>query len=178
MDVRKEVIEGGFAGAVVVSASELEAQWVHLLWQYLANAQPTPQQPQPPNQLLEELRDILLHTFRIEFDAAAEKKDEQAVSRFFRLWPGIGAEREGLEAYGDFVVGLVKARNANTGKRECLDSSRHRAVLTPSLKHIILPHVVDVVTGEHSAYHRPASARRGQVLRRRPYGHRCRSIGG
>lgn len=83
-----------------------------------SDLQPTPQQPQPPNQLLEELRDILLHTFRTEFDAAAEKKDEQAVSRFFRLWPGIGAEREGLEAYGDFVVSLVKARNANTGKRK------------------------------------------------------------
>ena len=61
----------------------------------------------------------MLQTFRAEFDAAAQKKDEQAVSRFFRLWPGIGAEREGLEAYGDFVVGLVKARSANSGKREC-----------------------------------------------------------
>jgi hypothetical protein len=80
--------------------------------------QPTPQQPIPPHQLLEELRDILLQTFRTEFDSAAERKDEQGVSRFFRLWPGIGAEKEGLEAYGDFVVGLVKARSANTGKRE------------------------------------------------------------
>ena len=48
------------------------------------------------------------------------RKDEQAVSRFFRLWPGIGAEKEGLEAYGDFVVGLVKSRSSNTGKSEFL----------------------------------------------------------
>jgi hypothetical protein len=60
----------------------------------------------------------LIQTFRTEFDAAAARKDEQGVSRFFRLWPGIGAETEGLEAYGDFVVGLVKARSANTGKRK------------------------------------------------------------
>ncbi|WVQ62081.1 uncharacterized protein L199_000216 [Kwoniella botswanensis] len=94
MSARKEVIEGGFAGGVV----------------------PTPQYPLPPAQTLQELREILLHTFRTEFDAAAERKDEQNVSRFFRLWPGIGAEEEGLEAYGDFVVGLVKGRNSTAGK--------------------------------------------------------------
>jgi len=85
---------------------------------YHLNPQPTPNQPQPPPQLLSELRDILLQTFRTEFDEAAIRKDEQAVSRFFRLWPGIGAEDEGLEAYGDFVVGLVKGRSSNAGKRE------------------------------------------------------------
>ncbi|WWC99798.1 hypothetical protein V866_006706 [Kwoniella sp. B9012] len=94
MSVRKEVIEGGFAGGVV----------------------PTPQYPLPPAQTLQELREILLHTFRTEFDAAAERKDEQNVSRYFRLWPGIGAEEEGLEAYGDFVVGLVKGRSSTAGK--------------------------------------------------------------
>nr|XP_019049350.1 hypothetical protein I302_03136 [Kwoniella bestiolae CBS 10118]OCF28280.1 hypothetical protein I302_03136 [Kwoniella bestiolae CBS 10118] len=94
MSVRQEVIEGGFAGGVV----------------------PTPQYPLPPAQTLQELREVLLHTFRTEFDAAAERKDEQNVSRFFRLWPGIGAEEEGLEAYGDFVVGLVKGRSSTAGK--------------------------------------------------------------
>ena len=71
----------------------------------------------PPTQLLEDLRGILLKTFRSEFESDAQRKDEQAVSRFFRLWPGIGAEEEGLEAYGDFVVGLVKARSSSAGKR-------------------------------------------------------------
>ncbi|WVF70902.1 hypothetical protein IAT40_005697 [Kwoniella sp. CBS 6097] len=94
MSVRQEVIEGGFAGGVV----------------------PTPQYPLPPAQTLQELREVLLYTFRTEFDAAAERKDEQNVSRFFRLWPGIGAEVEGLEAYGDFVVGLVKGRSSTAGK--------------------------------------------------------------
>jgi hypothetical protein len=80
--------------------------------------QPTPQQSLPPPQILDQLRETLLHTFRTEFDAAAARRDQQAVSRFFRLWPGVDAEEEGLEAYGDFVVGLVKARNAAAGKRE------------------------------------------------------------
>ncbi|WVR05978.1 hypothetical protein IAU60_003006 [Kwoniella sp. DSM 27419] len=94
MSVRKEVIEGGFAGGVV----------------------PTPQFPLPPAQTLHELREVLLFTFKNEFENAAERKDEQSVSRFFRLWPGIGAEEEGLEAYGHFVVGLVKSRSATAGK--------------------------------------------------------------
>ncbi|GFZ43643.1 hypothetical protein JCM24511_01363 [Saitozyma sp. JCM 24511] len=94
MNVRPDVLEGNFASAVV----------------------PTASQSLPPPQQLEELRNVLLHTFRAEFDAAARRKDQQAVSRFFRLWPGIGAEEEGLEAYGDFVVDLVKARSSNAGK--------------------------------------------------------------
>ncbi|ORY33702.1 COG4 transport protein-domain-containing protein [Naematelia encephala] len=129
MQVRKEVIEGGFAGAVV----------------------PTPQQPQPPPQMLEELRDILLHTFRTEFDSAAERKDEQAVSRFFRLWPGIEAEEEGLEAYGDFVVELVKARSANTGKPSSpLYYLTSLTSLLESIAHIIDQHqpVVDKYYGK------------------------------
>jgi hypothetical protein len=96
MTVRDEVTQGGFAGSVV----------------------PTPQNPLPPPQQLAELRGVLLRTFRQEFDAAAERRDEHEVSRYFRLWPGIGAEDEGLEAYGNFVVSLVKSRSSAAGKRE------------------------------------------------------------
>lgn len=98
MSVRDEVTQGGFASAVV----------------------PTPQNPLPPPQQLDELRGVLLRTFRTEFDAAAARKDEHEVSRYFRLWPGIGAQDEGLEAYGDFVVSLVKSRSSSAGKRKCV----------------------------------------------------------
>ncbi|KAK4683669.1 conserved oligomeric Golgi complex subunit 4, partial [Tremellales sp. Uapishka_1] len=124
MSVRREVLDGGFAGGVV----------------------PTPQNPLPPPQQLQELRDILLQTFRTEFDAAAAAKDEQGVSRFFRLWPGIGAEEEGLEAYGDFVVGLVKGRNTNAGKTSSpLYYLTSLTSLLESIAHIIDQHqpVVD-----------------------------------
>ncbi|WVN85165.1 uncharacterized protein L203_100310 [Cryptococcus depauperatus CBS 7841] len=94
MSVRKQVIEGNFANSVV----------------------PTSQYPLSPSQTLQELRNVLLQIFRREFDAAVAHKDEPNVSRFFRLWPSIGAEEEGLRAYGDFVVGLVKVRSQITGK--------------------------------------------------------------
>ncbi|WVQ85236.1 hypothetical protein IAT38_007401 [Cryptococcus sp. DSM 104549] len=129
MSVRKEVIEGGFAGSVV----------------------PSSQFPLPPAQTLSELRDVLLHTFRTEFESAAERKDEQSVSRFFRLWPGIGAEEEGLEAYGDFVVGLVKSRSSTAGKTSSpLYYLTSLTSLLESIAHIIDQHqsVVDKYYGK------------------------------
>lgn len=73
--------------------------------------QPTPVQPLAPPQLLQHLRDTLLNTFEAEFRAAAARRDQQAVSRFFRLWPEIDAKEQGLAAYSDFVVTLVHKRN-------------------------------------------------------------------
>jgi hypothetical protein len=115
MSVRLEVTEGGFAGAAVVRFYLFSIHYSVTVTDFV---QPTPQSPLPPPQQLEELRNVLLATFKREFDAAAERKDEQEVSRYFRLWPGIGAEDEGLAAYGDFVVGLVKMRSAASSKRE------------------------------------------------------------
>ncbi|WVQ77082.1 hypothetical protein IAR50_006765 [Cryptococcus sp. DSM 104548] len=128
MSVRKQVLEGNFANSVV----------------------PTSQYPLPPSQTLQELRDILLHTFRREFDDAVVRKDEPGVSRFFRLWPAIGAENEGLEAYGDFVVGLVKARSPAAGKSSSpLYYLTSLTTLLESIAHIIDQHqsVVDKYYG-------------------------------
>lgn len=54
--------------------------------------QPTSSDPSPPPQALRELRQQLLTTFKREFEEASSKKDEQATSRFFKLFPMIGAE--------------------------------------------------------------------------------------
>ncbi|CED83209.1 Golgi transport complex COD1 protein [Phaffia rhodozyma] len=94
MDVPQEIMEGGFAARVV----------------------PTSEYPSLPSQSLHDLRSQLLHIFSRQFGIAAASRDEVATSRFFRLWPEIGAENEGLESYGDFVVGLVRGRNMSAGK--------------------------------------------------------------
>ncbi|OWZ50483.1 hypothetical protein J010_06383 [Cryptococcus neoformans] len=128
MSVRKQVIDGNFAGSVV----------------------PTSQYPLPPSQTLQELRDTLLQTFRHEFDTAVARKDQPGVSRFFRLWPAIGAEEEGLEVYGNFVVGLVKARSPTTGKSSSpLYYLTSLTNLLESIAHIIDQHqpVVDKYYG-------------------------------
>ncbi|BEI80430.1 hypothetical protein CcaverHIS002_0109590 [Cutaneotrichosporon cavernicola] len=128
MSVRDTITEGGFAGSVV----------------------PTPQNPLPPPQQLAELRDFLLHTFRQEFDSAAERRDEHEVSRYFRLWPGIGAEDQGLEAYGNFVVSLVKSRSSAAGKPSSpLYYLSQLTSLLESIAHIIDQHqpVVDKYYG-------------------------------
>ncbi|GHJ84675.1 hypothetical protein NliqN6_1077 [Naganishia liquefaciens] len=93
MDIPSVVIGGAFAARVI----------------------PTPADPSPPPVQLDALRTRLLDTFSTEFRAAAEARDEQGTSRFFRLFPLIGAEERGLGVYADFVVTLVKTRGAFTG---------------------------------------------------------------
>lgn len=72
------------------------------------------------------LRDTLLDTFATRFRSAAEARDEQGTSRFFRLFPMVGAEEQGLAVYADFVVTLVKTRGAFTGAAG--DAARGRFV--------------------------------------------------
>lgn len=83
---------------------------------------------------------MLLTTFRAEFESAADRRDEQEISRYFRLWPGIGAEDEGLTAYSDFVVRLVSSRaRKETGARS--SPLYYLAQLTSLLEAIA--HIVD-----------------------------------
>ncbi|KZO95834.1 COG4-domain-containing protein [Calocera viscosa TUFC12733] len=94
MSVPTEVIEGAFAEKTV----------------------PTADLPLPPSQTLEDVRKTLLQTFQRHFSIAAQRRDSAAVSRFFKLFPAIGWEREGLQAYSDFVVELVRGRQPISGK--------------------------------------------------------------
>lgn len=106
-----------------------------------ANPQPTTESPLPPPQQLDELRQVLLTTFRAEFELAADRRDEQEISRYFRLWPGIGAEDEGLAAYGDFVVELVQSRARKDKDGQRSSPLYYLAQLTSLLEAIA--HIVD-----------------------------------
>lgn len=63
-----------------------------------------------PVQTLQSAREQLLAVFRAEFQRATESKDPAATSRYFKLFPVIGWEEEGLAAYSSFVVDLVRTR--------------------------------------------------------------------
>lgn len=80
-------------------------------------------------------------TFRAEFELAADRRDEQEISRYFRLWPGIGAENEGLAAYGDFVVELVQSRARKDKDGQRSSPLYYLAQLTSLLEAIA--HIVD-----------------------------------
>ncbi|KAG8889941.1 hypothetical protein FRB98_001987 [Tulasnella sp. 332] len=94
MAVPPEIMSGAFAESVVPS-SDL---------------------PLPPAETLVQARESLLETFRTNFAAASSARDSANTSRFFKLFPAIGWENEGLEAYSDFVVDLVRARATVSGK--------------------------------------------------------------
>jgi len=51
-----------------------------------------------------------LEVFRKSFEEAARARDSNATSRFFKLFPAVGWEAEGLEAYAIFVVELIRVK--------------------------------------------------------------------
>lgn len=83
-----EVISGPFAEAVV----------------------PTVENHLPPSQTLQIAREQLLSVFLKQFAHASRSRDAAATSRYFKLFPLIGWEAEGLTAYASFVVDLVRVR--------------------------------------------------------------------
>ncbi|KAF8309865.1 COG4 transport protein-domain-containing protein [Cantharellus anzutake] len=94
MSIPEDIICGRFTDATVPSAES------HL----------------PPIETLSEARNYLLHTFRDNFERAVAARDSAGITRFFKLFPTIGWEKEGLAAYSDFVVDLVRSRPISSGK--------------------------------------------------------------
>lgn len=77
---------------------------------------PTSESHLPPVQTLQAAREQLLLIFRHHFGQASSSRDAAATSRFFKLFPGIGWETEGLQAYASFVVDLVRVKAPASAK--------------------------------------------------------------
>ncbi len=71
----------------------------------------------PPAQTLQEARSQLLEVFTRQFTEATKARDAVATTRFFKLFPVIGYEAEGLKAYASFIVDLVKVRPPASAQR-------------------------------------------------------------
>lgn len=69
-------------------------------------------------EFIQTARENLLETFKFEFRNAARDRDAASASRFFKLFPVIGWESEGLDIYSEFVVDLVRTRPPVTIKGE------------------------------------------------------------
>ncbi|KIY51144.1 COG4-domain-containing protein [Fistulina hepatica ATCC 64428] len=79
-------------------------------------AVPTPEIHLPPAQTLQAAREHLLDVFRRNFEVASSARDSAATTRFFKLFPAIGWEAEGLQAYAAFVTDLVRVRAPASAK--------------------------------------------------------------
>ncbi|KAJ7752135.1 COG4 transport protein-domain-containing protein [Mycena metata] len=77
---------------------------------FAETAVPTSDSHLPPAQTLQAAREHLLAVFRQQFEQASRSRDSTTTSRFFKLFPAIGWEEEGLQAYAAFVVDLVRVR--------------------------------------------------------------------
>ncbi|KAK0197415.1 COG4 transport protein-domain-containing protein [Armillaria mellea] len=77
---------------------------------------PTSDNHLPPVQTLQAAREQLLSVFQENFERASSSRDSAATSRFFKLFPAIGWEREGLQAYALFIVDLVRVRAPASAK--------------------------------------------------------------
>jgi hypothetical protein len=78
--------------------------------------QPTAESHLPPAQTLQAAREQLLSIFLRQFEQASRSRDAAATSRYFKLFPAIGWEAEGLEAYASFVIDLVRVRIPTSAK--------------------------------------------------------------
>ncbi|KAF7359494.1 Cog4 domain-containing protein [Mycena sanguinolenta] len=84
--------------------------------QFAETAVPTSDSHLPPAQTLQAAREHLLTIFRQQFEQASRSRDSTTTSRFFKLFPAIGWEEEGLQAYAAFVVDLVRVRAPASAK--------------------------------------------------------------
>ncbi|ANB12421.1 Cog4p [Sugiyamaella lignohabitans] len=72
---------------------------------------PTSEVPNYPQESLTEACDSLCQLFLREFDKATKIRDMDNVSRYFRLFPLIGEETQGLDVYGKFVCGIITTQS-------------------------------------------------------------------
>ncbi|KAJ7191082.1 COG4 transport protein-domain-containing protein [Mycena pura] len=83
---------------------------------FAETAVPTFDSHLPPAQTLQAAREHLLAIFRQQFEQASRLRDSAITSRYFKLFPEIGWEEEGLQAYASFVVDLVRVRAPASAK--------------------------------------------------------------
>lgn len=72
---------------------------------------PTSELPDFPVETVKATSDSLNDLFLREFNKATAAKDMESVTRYFKLFPLIGHEKEGLDVYARFIRGFVTAHS-------------------------------------------------------------------
>lgn len=117
--VPQSIVEGKFAATVV----------------------PSVEVPDAPGVTIESAKESLCNLFLREFEKAADEGDGGKITRFFKLFPLIGREETGLEAYGRYICqGVASRARANlkegTKGRDSKDGFFYASALTKLFEHI------------------------------------------
>ncbi|KAI8344397.1 COG4 transport protein-domain-containing protein [Chlamydoabsidia padenii] len=73
---------------------------------------PTSDNPDHPAKTLADAKATLFNIFSQRFDDAVAQRNQTNITRYFKLFPLIGCQTEGLDKYSRFVCNIVKARCA------------------------------------------------------------------
>lgn len=80
--------------------------------------QPTSENPDHPAKTLADAKSTLFEIFSQRFDDAVAQRNETNITRYFKLFPMIGCQTEGLDKYSRFVCNIIKARCSEELKLE------------------------------------------------------------
>ena len=99
---------------------------------------PTAEVPEAPAETLDNAAESLCRLFLREFGDAVEEGDGGRITRFFKMFPLIGREKEGLDAYGRYVCQgvAVRARQRLQGVKPGQDGTVYVQALTKLFEHI------------------------------------------
>ena len=105
--------------------------------EFAAGVVPTADVPDSPRETLEAAAESLCGVFVRGFEKAASEGDGAGVTRFFKLFPLIGREDVGLDAYGRYVCSGIASRarnNMSSGQRR--EGLFYANALTKLFEHI------------------------------------------
>lgn len=79
--------------------------------QFARSTVPTSEVPDYPVETVQKATKSLVELFIRHFNKATSTKDMENVTRYFKLFPLIGQENEGLDLYAKFISGIITAQS-------------------------------------------------------------------
>lgn len=73
----------------------------------------TSENPDHPAKTLADAKTNLFEIFSSRFDDAVAQRNQADITRYFKLFPLINCQTEGLDKYSRFVCNIIKARCAD-----------------------------------------------------------------
>ncbi|GBC08772.1 hypothetical protein RclHR1_08370009 [Rhizophagus clarus] len=106
--------------------------------EFAENSVPSSEYPDIPTKTLCDAKENLFVIFSREFEAAIYNRDQENISRFFKLFPLIGKETEGLDKYSKFVCGIIAGKSQANLAEIAIGTNFYGNVLTKLFENIAL----------------------------------------